>query len=212
MDRDEARRQQRREYLMGRQEARRRAWSFLIGLGVLFFAFMLFFIMKQESIQRCFMYPYYHRDLVQEYSQKNNIDEYLVAGVIMSESKFQQQARSSHGAVGMMQLMPETARWIAGELDDKKYTDENLADPERNIRYGSWYIAELKREFEDNDVLALAAYNAGRGNVREWMLTYGWGYDFKRIEDIPFLETRNYVKGVLYNQKKYRQLYENQNR
>ena len=210
MSQDEIYRRQRREYLLARQEARRRAWSFLIGLGVLFTAFIIFFILKHESIQRSFMYPYYHRELVQEYSQKNHVDEYLVAGLIMSESKFQQQAKSSRGAVGMMQLMPDTARWIAQELNDEAYTDDNLSDPERNIRYGAWYIGELKREFENNDILALAAYNAGRGNVREWMLTRGWGYDFNRVEDIPFLETRNYVKDVLYNQKKYRQLYDNQ--
>jgi soluble lytic murein transglycosylase len=106
-----------------------------------------------------------------------------------------------------MQLMPDTAEWIAGQIGDKSYSLENLHEPDRNIRYGTWYLAELQREFKGNDVLALAAYNAGRGNVRGWMEDYGWNDDFSDVQAIPYKETRAYVKQVLSLQGKYRKLY-----
>ncbi|MBQ1889509.1 MAG: lytic transglycosylase domain-containing protein, partial [Selenomonas sp.] len=85
--------------------------------------------------------------------------------------------------------------------------EEGLHEPDRNIRYGTWYLATLQKEFHGNDVLALAAYNAGRGNVQEWMKENDWSYDFADIEAIPFKETREYVRQVLADQKKYRELY-----
>ena len=104
-----------------------------------------------------------------KYAAIYNVDSNLTAAVIKSESKFKHTATSHRGAVGLMQLMPETAEWIAEQLNDKSYSVEGLHEPDRNIRYGTWYLAELEREFQGNDILALAAYNAGRGNVKAWM-------------------------------------------
>jgi soluble lytic murein transglycosylase len=106
-----------------------------------------------------------------------------------------------------MQLMPDTAEWIAGQLGDKNYSLDNLHEPDRNIRYGTWYLAELEKEFKGNDVLALAAYNAGRGNVKSWMEENDWNYEFHDINAIPFKETRDYVRQVIGDRKKYRELY-----
>ena len=109
-----------------------------------------------------------------------------------------------------MQLMPETASWIAEETDDRDYSVEALSEPEKNIQYGSWYLAQLMKEFHGNKILSLAAYNAGRGNVEEWMVQNGWDYDFNDVTAIPFKETELYVKSVLRHEGIYRKLYENE--
>ena len=114
---------------------------------------------------------------------------------------------SHRGAIGLMQLMPDTAEWIAGQLEDPSYSIEAIHEPERNIRYGIWYLSTLQREFDGNDVLALAAYNAGRGNVQSWIREYGWPADFHDIDAIPYKETREYVRKVLLTEHKYRSLY-----
>ena len=125
----------------------------------------------------------------------------------MSESKFQSGAKSHRGAVGLMQLMPETALWISEQIDDQEYNPGELHEPQKNIEYGTWYIASLEKEFEGNDVLALAAYNAGRGNVHDWMEENHWGMDFHEVSAIPYEETRAYVMSVLKNRQKYLELY-----
>ena len=105
-----------------------------------------------------------------------------------------------------MQLRPETAVWIAGQLDDTQFSVSSLQEPWCNIRYGTWYLGSLQEEFRGNEVLMLAAYNAGRGNVLEWMEKYGWDYDFQDVDAIPFRETEEYVRSVLKNKAKYYQL------
>ncbi|MBR1695805.1 MAG: lytic transglycosylase domain-containing protein, partial [Selenomonas sp.] len=144
---------------------------------------------------------------VMKYAEIYHVDSNLTAAVIKSESKFKHTALSHRGAVGLMQLMPETAEWIAGQIGDKSYNVESLHEPDRNILYGTWYLAELQREFKGNDVLALAAYNAGRGNVKAWMDENNWSYSFHDIDAIPYKETRDYVRQVIGDRKKYRVLY-----
>ena len=135
------------------------------------------------------------------------VDPYLITAVMQTESHFYLNAMSPVGAIGLMQLMPDTAEWIAGQLEDPAYSVEAIHEPERNIRYGIWYLSSLQREFGGNDVLALAAYNAGRGNVQEWIRDNGWPADFHDIDAIPYQETREYVRKVLLTERKYRTLY-----
>ncbi|WP_337610817.1 lytic transglycosylase domain-containing protein, partial [Mitsuokella jalaludinii] len=97
--------------------------------------------------------------------------------------------------------------WPSVQLEDPAYSVEAIHEPERNIRYGIWYLSSLQREFGGNDVLALAAYNAGRGNVQEWIRDNGWPADFHDIDAIPYQETREYVRKVLLTERKYRTLY-----
>jgi soluble lytic murein transglycosylase len=106
-----------------------------------------------------------------------------------------------------MQIMPQTAEWIAEQVKFIGFTPEDLLDPETNIRFGTWYLASLREEFDDNEVLMLAAYNAGRGNVKSWMKAYNWTMDFNDIEQIPYKETREYVAKVLKSKQQYRKLY-----
>ena len=140
-------------------------------------------------------------------SASYNVDPLLITAVMETESHFYMGAGSSAGAIGLMQLMPQTAAWIARQLGES-FTKDDLYDPAFNIRYGVWYLAELEREFGGNDILALAAYNAGRGNVRDWMERWHWNNTFNEIEAIPYPETRLYVRRVLEDREQYKRLYE----
>ena len=157
-------------------------------------------------VERTWLYPYDYRSYIETSAAQQRADPFLVAAVIKHESKFQPTARSDGGAVGLMQLMPQTAAWIAGQLGEP-FTEDYLYDPALNIRYGVWYLAELEREFGGNDILALAAYNAGRGNVRDWMERSHWTDQFE-IDAIPYPETRLYVRRVLEDREQYKRLYD----
>lgn len=163
---------------------------------------------QSDWLQKKVFYPYPYKELIAEYAEAENLERSLVAGVILNESKFRNEARSHKGAMGLMQLMPDTAKWIAEQMEDEAFLLEELNDPEINIRFGTWYLNSLHREFKGNEVLMLAAYNAGRGNVKEWMKKYQWDMEFSDVQQIPFKETREYVAKVLKSKQKYDLLYE----
>lgn len=171
----------------------------------------VYFLISVPTVQKKFLYPFPYRSTVENYSARWKVDKFLAIAVMKVESNFSEAAQSQSGAVGLMQIMPETAAWIAyqlGEQPKEIAADiKNLHDPETNIRYGTWYLAELESEFKGNDVLALAAYNAGRGNVHEWIEKNNWDENFSDIDKIPYAETRDYVKRVLHCREKYAKLY-----
>lgn len=168
---------------------------------------IVYTVWQNEDFQRKYIYPYPFKEKVEYYADRYNVDSDLIAGVILAESKFNQEATSNYGAKGIMQIMPETALWIAKQIEDDSFSVEKLYIPDTNIKYGTWYLSELQKEFEGNEILMLAAYNAGRGNVHDWMKKYHWNMDFKDYEKIPFPETREYVKKVLNNKQEYNRLY-----
>ena len=157
--------------------------------------------------QKEYFYPFPYKEKVFRYGAENEIDPFLIAAVIRTESKFVAVDRSPKGAMGLMQMMPETARWVAGQMGEENFRDALLNDPETSIRFGAWYLASLQKEFAGNEVLMLAAYNGGRGNVKQWMRQMGWGKDFRETDKIPYKETREYVKKVLFARERYRSLY-----
>jgi len=171
----------------------------------------IYFLMSVPAIQKKFLYPFPYRSTVESYSSRWKVDKFLAISVMKVESNFSEAAHSQSGAIGLMQIMPETAAWIAyqlGEAPEEVADDiEHLHDPETNIRYGTWYLAELEDEFKGNDVLALAAYNAGRGNVHKWIKENNWSENFSDADKIPYAETRDYVKRVLHCREKYAKLY-----
>lgn len=181
-------------------------WKKLL-LMILVLASLSYFIWQNEDFQRKYLYPYDYQDTINFYADRYEVDRNLVASVILAESKFRQDATSVHGARGLMQIMPETGSWIATQIEDDSFSVDKLYNVNMNIKYGIWYLSELQTEFEGNEVLALAAYNAGRGNVYEWMEKYHWNINFKDYTKIPFPETREYVKRVLENKKHYNKLY-----
>ena len=166
-----------------------------------------FTIYHTEWFQKQYVYPFPYQEYVYRYALEYNVNPYLVVAVIRAESKFDPKARSPKGATGLMQLMPETGEWIAGQIDFSGFTAQSLSDPETNIRFGTWYLSSLHKQFNNNEVLLIAAYNGGRGNVTQWIKQYGWTGDVTEIEEIPFPETREYVYKVLKNKKKYQELY-----
>ena len=172
----------------------------------------IYFLISTPAIQKKFLYPFPYRSTLENYSSRWKVDKFLAVAVMKVESNFSEEAHSQSGAVGLMQIMPETAAWIAYQLGEppEEVADDikNLRDPETNIRYGTWYLAELKDEFKGNDVLALAAYNAGRGNVHDWIEKNNWSENFSDVNKIPYAETRNYVKRVLHCREKYFELYD----
>jgi peptidoglycan lytic transglycosylase len=142
-------------------------------------------------------YPLAYESIIRGHAKNYDLDPALLAAVIYRESKFDPNARSSSGAIGLMQLLPETAEGIALHTGGSKFVPRDLYDPEINIRYGSFYLRRLLRKYGDTR-LALAAYNAGQRNVDEW-LAAGKG--------IEFPETRQYVDEVLELEKIYRRAY-----
>ena len=197
----------RKHELRQRREKERQRRALILAVVVFALALAAYFLSQSEPVQRRYLYPYPYQELVELYAKANGVDSALVASVIMNESRFQNDARSPRGAIGLMQIMPETAQWIAVQLGDDNFSLEKLREPETNIRYGVWYLAELQREFAGNNILALAAYNAGRGTVRDWIEEGDWPWTFHALDKIPYPETRSYVKNVLQNRIRYEKLY-----
>ncbi|MEL1134369.1 lytic transglycosylase domain-containing protein [Desulfitobacterium sp. THU1] len=164
------------------------------------------FVLIQTPTIKKVLYPYPYRSQIEEYAVQYEVDPLLVISVIRAESKFLPYSESHKGALGLMQLMPDTAKWIAETLGDQSFSESQLKEPAKNIQYGTWYIANLQKEFRDIE-LVLAAYNGGRGHVNEWLKTEQLKLDELKTEDIPFGETREYVQRVLENYANYKELY-----
>jgi soluble lytic murein transglycosylase len=150
--------------------------------------------------------PLRHEAAIRAQAKDKRLDPSLIAGVIYAESKFT-DSTSSAGALGLMQLLPETAHFIAQRSGGTAFTTRDLSTPEINIAYGSWYLRWLLDRYHDDEVLALAAYNAGMGNVDRWVAQAGARGERLDVVDIPFPETRAYVERVLDARRDYRRTY-----
>lgn len=144
--------------------------------------------------------PLRHEDVIRQQAEEKEVDAALIAAVIYSESKFRDQT-SSAGARGLMQITPEAAEFIETQSGGTTFELADLADPELNIRYGTFLLRELLDRYEGDEAAALAAYNAGPGNADEW------GGASLTVEDIEFPETRAYVEEVLEKKHEYRREY-----
>jgi len=148
--------------------------------------------------------PLRHDDIIRQQAADKDLDPALIAGVIFAESHFRDQT-SHAGAKGLMQIMPATADHIAEKSGGTAFVQGDLASPQVNIAYGSWYLRYLLDRYDGRVMLALAAYNAGEGNVDRWLANAG-GRDLE-VADIPFPETRGYVAKVLAARDEYRRTY-----
>ncbi len=155
-----------------------------------------------------FRYPLEYSDIVEKYSEQYDLDPYLVLAVINVESRFRHDAVSHKNARGLMQITVKTGEWIAGELRIDDYSVDKLFDPEINIMIGCWYLSALYQQFGDLDLM-LAAYNAGSGNVSQWLRNGKYSPDGKRLDNIPFKETEQYLVKVKNTQDMYKRLYKN---
>lgn len=151
--------------------------------------------------------PLRHEDVIRQQAAAKNLDPALIAAVIYTESRFRDQT-SVAGATGLMQLLPSTADYIAHLSGGTAFERGDLATPQINIAYGSFYLHYLLRKYRGSEVLTLAAYNAGEGKVDEWLAgAAAGGETFQVARHIPFPETRDYVQRVLEVRRAYRRQY-----
>ena len=161
-------------------------------------------------ITRCgvknFFFPYKYKEYVDKYSVEYDVDPLLVLSVIKGESNFDPKAESNRGAKGLMQIMDSTGQWISSNIEISYFLPHMLYDPEINIKMGCWYLNNLIEQFGNVDT-ALAAYNAGSGNVSQWLQDSEYSKDGETLYNIPFAETKKYVDKIKVNYKMYQYLY-----
>lgn len=156
------------------------------------------------------VYPNDYEELVLSCAEQYGLTPSLVMGVIHAESGFDPNACSNAGAKGLMQITEETFSWAQTQMKDSQSValdDETLLDPEISIQYGTFILKLLKAEFSNEDT-AIAAYNAGIGRVRSWLKDARYSDDGICLKNIPFEETKNYVKRVRDAQEIYQKLYQ----
>lgn len=152
-------------------------------------------------------YPTAYTELVRSYAEEFSLDPYLVTAIMRCESSNDPNAVSKKGAIGLMQIMPDTGAWIAHKLKlDESYTETQLYDPETNIRFACWYLAFLERRLNNNETCVIAAYNAGHGSVEKWLSDTAFAENGELLT-IPFPETARYLEKVRTAYDKYRELY-----
>lgn len=161
-------------------------------------------VMCVDDIEKIF-YQREFEEYVTKYSKEFDVPEALIYAVIRTESSFDPNARSSVGAIGLMQLMPDTLDWLSRLLDEEQPTGE-INDPETNIKYGTYYLRHLYNRF-GNWKTAIAAYNAGHGRVTTWLKNQEYSDDGITLKVIPFEETKNYVNKIAGNYNTYKKLY-----
>ncbi|MBN1503956.1 MAG: transglycosylase SLT domain-containing protein [Candidatus Eisenbacteria bacterium] len=170
---------------------------------------------RTEEFLRKMTYPVCFAGAVYEHSRSQGVDPFLVLSVMKRESAFDPAAVSRAGAVGLMQLMPGTARSVAAYLGEEE-EDIDLTDPEVNLKYGIWHLGRLVGRYSDSVVAALAAYNAGEGNAERWLSAArqggggparGGADGFVYMESVSYRETRDYIHRVLADLLAYRSLY-----
>jgi soluble lytic murein transglycosylase len=162
--------------------------------------------LSQKSIYWQARYPFPYFQEIEKWSISRQLNPLLVTALMRQESRFQAKIKSPVGATGLMQVMPSTAAWIAPQMnaDIKKINLENAND---NIMLGTWYLDYTHRQYSNNSMLAIASYNAGPGNVAKWLQTIPKKDPDEFVEEIPFDETKNYVRQVFGNYWNYLRLY-----
>jgi soluble lytic murein transglycosylase len=196
-----------RRTAVARRRAMRRRLGFLLAVAVAALGIVLAIAPWADQAVQEVTLPLRHEDIIRQQARDKDLDPALIAGIILTESHFRDQT-SHAGAKGLMQLMPETADYIAEKSGGTAFVQGDLATPQVNIAYGSWYLRHLLDKYDGRVALALAAYNAGQGNVDEWLAEAGArGEQFSTADHVPFPETRDYVKKVLAAREEYRSTY-----
>lgn len=179
------------------------------GVWILVVLTCLFLILNSSFVWK-WMYPIKYRNEILAASQQFQVNPHLILAVIRSESGFAPDRVSKKGAIGLMQVMPNTADWIVAQAGFQVNDERYLYDPVMNIWIGTWYLRYLLTRYEGDTVKVIAAYNAGPGTVNSWLADKQWNGQRETIEDIPFPETRKYVQRVLYYQDRYQNIYDQQ--
>jgi soluble lytic murein transglycosylase len=186
-----------------RRRSQRRRRALVIGGALIIGALGGFLIANSDRFQRTLeevTLPLQHEDIIRQQAAQKDVPADLIAAVIYAESRFRDQT-SHAGARGLMQITPSTAKVIEGLSGGQTFKFDDLSDPDINIRYGTFYLHYLIQKFGDNEIAALAAYNAGETNVA------AWGGSSLSLDDIAFPETRDYVENVLEKRDEYARHY-----
>lgn len=196
----------RRKAAHRRMVARRwRALGVALATAAVIVAAVMALPLFQKAVTE-FNLPLAHADIIRQQAAEKHLDPALIAAVIYAETKFDPRP-SSAGALGLMQIMPQTAEYLAHKSGATTFTTADLGTPQVNIAYGSYYLRYLLNEYNGRIIPALAAYNGGEANVDRWIAAaHAHGHPLT-ISDIPFPETRAYVQKVLNAQLNYRHTY-----
>jgi soluble lytic murein transglycosylase len=186
-----------------RRRSQRRRRTMVIGGTLIVAALGGFLLVNSDRFQRTLeevTLPLQHEDIIRQQAAQKDVSADLIAAVIYAESRFRDQT-SHAGARGLMQITPSTAKVIEGLSGGQTFKFDDLSNPDINIRYGTFYLHYLLQKFGDNEIAALAAYNAGETNVS------AWGGSSLSLDDIAFPETRDYVENVLEKRDEYARHY-----
>lgn len=179
----------------------------LIAIGIILLIVLLAKVFNIKTLILKQIYPKKYSEYVEKYAKEYDVDPLLIFSIIKVESNFDEKAKSSSGAKGLMQLMEATATEIANKIDEPLVEQESLLEPEKNIMIGTKYYSELLEMYDENMLLALTAYNAGIGNVNGWIESGIIKKDGSDIENIPYKETNMYVRKIINNYKIYQSIY-----
>lgn len=180
---------------------------FIILVIIVLIMTLLFGVFRVQDIILKKIYPIKYSEYVYKYAEEYDVDPIMIFAIIKAESNFNPNVVSSSNAIGLMQLMDTTAEEMARKLEIDFIKGSSLYNPELNIRLGTKYFSNLMKEYNNNYLLALTAYNAGIGNVRRWIKQGIIQADGSDIENIPFKETNNYVRKIVRDYKIYKELY-----
>lgn len=178
----------------------------IILILLLLIYFVLFKVVEIDKKIMKAIYPLKYTEYVEKYAKKYDIDPYMVYAIIKAESNFDENAKSTTDAIGLMQIMEETALETANKMD-LDVSVEDLFKPDININIGLNYFTYLLNKYDDNYALAIVAYNAGMGNVDNWIKEGIIEEDGSDLENVPFKETNNYVRKILRDYEIYKDLY-----
>ncbi len=184
----------------------------VIALGAVVFlcaaSFGGYLIYEEVQYQRALEnYPVAYTDLISEYAEQYDLDPYLVQAIMRCESSNDPGAVSDAGAIGLMQIMPDTGTWIAHKLGlDDVYTEDMLYDPQTSVEFGCWYLRFLSGRFNANRKQMIAAYNAGHGSVEKWLEDPLYSQNGELVT-IPFEQTARYYDKVMTAYENYTTLY-----
>lgn len=181
---------------------RRRLLAILISLGLLGGLVVVMLDPVEEAIKEITL-PLRHDDIIRQQARDKNLDPALIAAIIYRESKFRDQT-SAAGAKGLMQILPETADFVARKTGGTEFEHGDLSDPQINIAYGCWYLRYLLDRYDDNSTAAIASYNAGHQRVDRW------GGSSLTLDDIGFPETEQYTRDVLKKRDEYADTYKDE--
>ena len=170
----------------------------------------LIILLSNSKVILKYLYPVKYQEDVYKYSEEYKIDPLLVFAIIKVESNFNTYAVSNKEAKGLMQITDKTGTWASEILKIKDFTPSNLFDNRTNIFIGCWYLDRLRSEFDGNMLLAITAYNAGSGRVKDWLKNKDLSQSGESLDKIPIVETDNYIKKVLREYQIIKYIYGNE--